>query len=49
MLKNPLQKQKTNESIKCIKCGKNEATKEDHLCDGCRFMLTIDGIIKSRK
>jgi len=49
MLKNLLQKQKSNESVKCIKCGKNEATKEDQMCDGCRFMLTIDDIIKSEK
>jgi len=43
------QKQKTNEHVKCVKCKEREATKEDHMCDNCRFMLTIEDILKNRQ
>jgi len=48
MFKNVLQKQKTNEKSKCIRCKEREATKEDQMCDSCRFLVTIDGILKCR-
>jgi NMD protein affecting ribosome stability and mRNA decay len=35
--------------VKCNKCGKRDATHEDHLCDSCRFMQTMDNIAKSRE
>jgi NMD protein affecting ribosome stability and mRNA decay len=48
---NVLQDQKASEHnrVKCVKCGAREATKEDHMCDNCRFIVTIDGILESRK
>lgn len=48
---NVLQKQKTAEpqSAKCVKCKVREATKEDQMCDSCRFMVIIDGLLESRK
>jgi len=49
MLDNVLQKKKPTEHIKCIKCHTRDATKEDQMCDNCRFMLTLENIIESRK
>lgn len=34
--------------MKCKKCRK-EATKEDGLCDSCRFLIMLDGILRSRE
>jgi len=45
MLEKILEKKKPTENAKCIKCGKNEPTKDDRMCDSCRFMLTIESII----
>jgi len=49
MLDNLLQKKKQNERPKCIKCHTREATKEDQMCDNCRFLLTLENIIENRK
>ncbi len=49
MLENTLQKQKSVKHAKCIKCGERDSTKEDQMCDNCRFMLTLENIIDSRK
>lgn len=49
MLENVLQKQRPVESAKCIKCKKKEATRDDQMCDNCRFMLTLESIVNSRK
>jgi len=49
MLENVLQKQKSVEHGKCIKCKERDATKEDQMCDSCRFMIALENIIKSRK
>jgi hypothetical protein len=51
MLGNVLQKQKTSEPqhVKCIKCKVRRATKDDQMCDNCRFMVTIDTILEDRK
>jgi NMD protein affecting ribosome stability and mRNA decay len=43
------QKQKTSQQGKCIKCGDKNATQEDQLCDACRFMQTIDGLVKTNR
>jgi hypothetical protein len=48
-MKSVLQKQKPEEGVKCIKCKERNATKEDQMCDNCRFMVAIDNIIESRK
>ncbi|MGQ9506656.1 MAG: hypothetical protein ACUVTB_02200 [Candidatus Bathycorpusculaceae bacterium] len=49
MLDNILQKKKTAERTKCVKCHTREATKEDQMCDSCRFMLTLENIIEKRE
>ena len=49
MSKNILQKQKSNELGKCLKCKKRDATKEDQMCDNCRFVVTLENIIKNNK
>gem|GEM_PF-2233778 len=51
MLENILQKQKqkTSQHVKCVKCHTREATNEDQMCDSCRYMLTLENIIKNRK
>lgn len=49
MQKNVLPGQKTVERVKCVKCKFREATDEDQMCDNCRFMVTIDGILEKRK
>jgi NMD protein affecting ribosome stability and mRNA decay len=46
---NSSSKQKMVQSVKCVKCGKKEATREDQMCDTCRFLVALDGIIESRK
>jgi hypothetical protein len=51
MIGNVLQEQKTTERahLKCVRCKVREATREDQMCDNCRFLVTIDGILESRK
>jgi len=49
MLKNSSPNQKTVESVKCVKCGKKDATREDQMCDTCRFLVALDGITESSK
>ena len=49
MLENALQKEKTAERVKCIKCKERYATREDQMCDNCRFMQTLENIIEGRK
>jgi len=49
MLENTLQKQKLVERVKCIKCKERDATKEDQMCDSCRFIVALENVIKSRK
>jgi len=49
MLEKILKKQKSNELKKCVRCKKNKPTKDDQMCDSCRFMLTVENIIKSRQ
>jgi len=48
MLEDRLQKQELIEPVKCIKCGKRNATKEDRLCDSCRFMHILENISKGK-
>lgn len=47
MLKNIFQKPK--QRVKCIKCGEKEATKDDKMCDSCRYLMTLRGIIQGRE
>jgi NMD protein affecting ribosome stability and mRNA decay len=49
MSKNSSLEQRTIESVKCVKCGKKDATREDQMCDTCRFLVALDGIVESRK
>ncbi|MDH5482735.1 MAG: hypothetical protein OEY22_07650 [Candidatus Bathyarchaeota archaeon] len=49
MLKNVFKRQNPVASVKCVKCGKKNATGEDKMCDSCRYMLAIGNIIESRK
>jgi ribosomal protein L37E len=49
MLKSIFGKPKSAESTKCIKCGSKDATKQDQLCDSCRYMLVMENIVQSRK
>jgi len=46
---NIFQKQKSKEKVKCTKCKEREATKEDQMCDSCRFLVAIENILESRK
>jgi len=32
-------------NVKCTRCGKRDATKEDGLCDSCRYMLMLEEIV----
>jgi len=48
MSKKTLQNAITNKSVKCVKCGKRDATGQDKMCDSCRFTLAIENIIESR-
>ena len=34
--------------VKCKDCGKREATKDDGLCDSCRFKRTLDEMTAAR-
>jgi NMD protein affecting ribosome stability and mRNA decay len=34
--------------IKCVECKIRKATREDRLCDSCRFTKTLDTIIKDK-
>jgi hypothetical protein len=51
MLEDALQEEKivVVERRRCIKCKGRQATREDQLCDNCRYLATIEGILKSRK
>jgi ribosomal protein L37E len=49
MLKGVLQKQELAEHGKCGKCGKREATREDRMCDSCRFSVTLEAITNEKK
>lgn len=49
MLKSIFRKPKSVESTKCVKCGAKDATKQDQLCDSCRYMLVMENIVQSRK
>lgn len=51
MFGNVLQEQKATDlvRVKCVKCKSREATRDDQMCDSCRFLVTIDGILESRK
>jgi len=49
MLDKPFQKQKSKATAKCVKCGKSAPTKEDNMCDSCRFMLALESIIKTKE
>ena len=49
MLKSVLRKKESVKNVKCIKCSKRDATRDDQLCDNCRFALTIEDIITARK
>jgi NMD protein affecting ribosome stability and mRNA decay len=49
MLKGILSKNKTANSVKCIKCGRRDATANDGLCDSCRFTQTIEKIVQTKK
>ena len=33
---------------KCARCGVREPTREDGLCDNCRYMVLLDNVIESR-
>lgn len=33
---------------RCKQCKRKEATKEDDLCDSCRYLNVMDSILKSR-
>lgn len=33
----------------CMKCGTRAATKDDHLCDPCRFTQMLENMISDRK
>ena len=48
MLKNVLRKKESVKNVKCIKCSKRDATRDDQLCDNCRFALTLEGLITAR-
>lgn len=37
-----------SERIKCVKCGKRDATGQNKMCDSCRFTIAIENIIESR-
>jgi Zn ribbon nucleic-acid-binding protein len=49
MLKNVLRQKESVDNVKCVKCGKRDATRDDQLCDNCRFALTLENIIAARK
>lgn len=44
-----MQKQEVVKHVNCVKCGKKNATKDDQLCDGCRFELALDNMIRTRE
>lgn len=44
-----MQKQEVVKRIKCVKCGKRNATIDDQLCDSCRFELALDNVIRTRE
>jgi ribosomal protein L37E len=49
MLKGMLGKQELADYGKCVKCGKRGATREDQMCNSCRFSVTLEAITKERK
>lgn len=49
MLKSVFKKHKPDRSVKCVKCGKKDATGEDKMCDSCRYMLTIANIVEGKQ
>jgi hypothetical protein len=34
---------------RCVKCEKREATRNDGLCDHCRFMTTLQAVTRKEK
>ena len=34
---------------KCIKCGKRDATRDDNLCDSCRFLESLTKMSEERQ
>jgi len=49
MSKIVLQKKQSVKHVKCLKCRKREATRDDQLCDSCRFILTLENIITTKE
>jgi len=49
MQQNVLRKNESIKNVRCIKCSKRDATRDDQLCDNCRFALTIEGILTARE
>jgi NMD protein affecting ribosome stability and mRNA decay len=49
MLKNAYQAQITIGTSKCAKCGKRDATREDKLCDHCRFLQNLINLTNNEK
>jgi len=49
MLKNMLREKQLAGHSKCIKCNKRISTKDDELCDSCRFKITLDKVIEGKE
>jgi len=49
MSKNILQTKESVEHAKCLKCRKRDATRDDQLCDSCRYIVTLENIITARE
>ena len=43
------QEQRTVERAKCAKCGQKQATRDDQLCDTCRFLQALDSLAKNNQ
>jgi hypothetical protein len=47
MSETAVQAEKIVERPLCKKCSRRKATQDDQLCDSCRFMSVISGMVKT--
>jgi len=49
MSKIVLEEKESVKHVKCLKCRKRDATRDDQLCDSCRFILKLENIVTARE